>query len=69
MPIKDGYQTTKEILKINKQTKTTLEWLNTTVCACTAYSGSTEKQAAHEAGMKFFLSKPVMKAPLEEILI
>lgn len=69
MPVKDGYQTTIDILKSSKKTKTIGEWMNTTVCACTAYSSQVEKKKAHEAGMKYFLPKPVSKKQLEDILM
>ena len=38
------------------------------ICCCTAYNGQSFEQEAYSAGMDYFISKPVSKEMLVEIL-
>ncbi|KAL4438314.1 hypothetical protein ABPG74_009737 [Tetrahymena malaccensis] len=64
MPIKNGYQTTKEILNYynNQKVKPTV------ISACTAFIQESEKKQAKESGMKYYITKPVATEQLEEVL-
>ncbi|KAL4474774.1 hypothetical protein ABPG74_001470 [Tetrahymena malaccensis] len=64
MPIKDGYETTKNILHyFKKKNKSPPK-----ISACTAYVQEKEKKKAFDCGMSYYLTKPINNFELENIL-
>jgi len=63
MPIRDGYETTKDILAFQKSHRT-----QSTIIACTSYVGMNERKRAFEVGMKHYITKPISKQKIKEIL-
>jgi hypothetical protein len=59
MPVKDGYQATREIRLFNKKVK---------IIAHTAFNIEGEKNKALEAGCDYFISKPAKKKELIDLL-
>ena len=59
MPIMDGFETTKEIKKINS---------NIPVIAQTAYAQPKEKTKCLEAGCEAYISKPIITRQLFKII-
>lgn len=65
MPLKDGYETTKELLLWNKQQED--PW-KITVVGCTAYCSKTKSEAFMHAGALEHISKPLNKSELSKII-
>ena len=61
MPIKNGYQTTAEIKNLKRYNKTP-------IIALTAGTLLGEKEKCLEFGMDDYISKPILKSKLEEVL-
>jgi CheY-like chemotaxis protein len=60
MPEMDGYETTVAIIEYCEERN-----LNPPIItACTAYEGREEEQMCYEAGMKYFLRKPISEEEL-----
>ena len=55
MPIKDGYQTTKEIIKFCNEKNIEVPL----ICACSAFKGDADRRKAKSSGMNYFLEKPL----------
>ncbi|KAL4512428.1 hypothetical protein ABPG72_005430 [Tetrahymena utriculariae] len=64
MPIKDGYETTKNILQYFKKKNMSPPKIS----ACTAYVQEKEKKKAFDCGMTYYLTKPINNFELENIL-
>ncbi|EAR89572.2 ATPase, histidine kinase-, DNA gyrase B (macronuclear) [Tetrahymena thermophila SB210] len=64
MPVKNGHQTTKEILSLfsSQIVKPPI------ISACTAYSQDAERKKAQQSGMKFYITKPIDVQQLENVL-
>ena len=56
MPIMDGIEATKKIKAISGLNK-----LNVIIIACTAYSDSKTKKDCFNAGVDYFLNKPLTR--------
>ena len=54
MPIKNGFQATKEIKSL------TLDPMPF-ISACSAFKGTSDKNKAKQSGMDYFLEKPLQK--------
>lgn len=65
MPVKDGFEATKEIRNIEKNTGVENAVI---ICALTANTGDSDKNKCFESGMDYFLSKPLRKEELIKIL-
>jgi len=61
MPIMDGFEATKSILKMNKKKPPY-------IAAVTAYNTQTFEEKCKDAGMKRFLTKPIDIHQLKSIL-
>jgi len=62
MPVKDGYKTTLEIRKIEKEK----EIPEIPIIALTASTAAEEMKEARSVGMTDYLTKPINKYDLEE---
>lgn len=65
MPVKNGYETTQDILQYFDSHFTPPP----TISACTAFVSESEKLRAKQSGMKYYLTKPINSALIENILI
>ncbi|EAS02541.2 response regulator receiver domain protein (macronuclear) [Tetrahymena thermophila SB210] len=66
MPIKNGYETVKEIIQFYKS----LQYSNIPVIvACTAYVGQEDFQKSIESGMSDFINKPILKAAFQNLIL
>ena len=65
MPVKNGYETSMEILKYFSDIG---ESQPSIISACTAFISEQERKLAFDAGMKHYLTKPVTIPKLEEVL-
>lgn len=63
MPVKNGYEATREILQEAKESKEKV-----VIIAMTAYVTQPEKDKCMEAGMEAFLPKPVIREDLDILL-
>lgn len=59
MPEMDGYEATRQIRQFNR---------DVIIIAQTAYTDSGEKEKATEAGCSDFISKPINKTLLKELI-
>ncbi|KAL4466677.1 hypothetical protein ABPG72_016794 [Tetrahymena utriculariae] len=66
MPVKNGYETTYEILQFYKEKKIQGP---PPISACTAFVQQSEKAKAIQSGMQFYITKPINQGLLEETLI
>jgi len=66
MPLMNGYETTKKILNIYKNNDQVI--LAPPIIACTAFVEEEEKYKCFDAGMSWFMNKPVSKPDIEYIL-
>ncbi|KAL4461537.1 hypothetical protein ABPG74_016161 [Tetrahymena malaccensis] len=66
MPIKDGYETSKEIIQFYKDIN-----LNQfpTLIACTAYVGQEDQHKFFQVGMVDFINKPILKSAFQQLII
>ncbi|EAR86396.2 ATPase, histidine kinase-, DNA gyrase B (macronuclear) [Tetrahymena thermophila SB210] len=64
MPIKDGYETTKNILQYFQKKNIPPPKIS----ACTAYVQEKERKKAFDCGMSYYLTKPINSFELENIL-
>ncbi|KAL4461914.1 hypothetical protein ABPG74_000759 [Tetrahymena malaccensis] len=66
MPVKNGYETVKEIIQFYKS----LQYNNIPVIvACTAYVGQEDFQKSIESGMSDFINKPILKAAFQNLIL
>ncbi len=65
MPIMDGFQATKKIREIEKERNTEHPIL---IVALTANAGDEDKKRCIEGGMSDFVSKPIKREAIEELL-
>ena len=65
MPIMDGFQATKKIREIEKERNTEHPIL---IVALTANAGDEDKKRCIEGGMTDFVSKPIKREAIEELL-
>ncbi|EAR83219.2 ATPase, histidine kinase-, DNA gyrase B (macronuclear) [Tetrahymena thermophila SB210] len=66
MPVKNGYETTSEILQCYKEKKIQKP---PPISACTAYVQQSEKAKAIQSGMQFYITKPINQGLLEDTLL
>ena len=66
MPITDGYEATKEIRKMEKDKNIEKEVL---IFALTANAGESEREKCKSYGMNDYISKPVKKEIIENMVI
>ena len=59
MPIKNGYEATRDIIKFYERMRK--PELLPIISACSAYKGEADKTKASKCGMDFFLEKPINK--------
>ncbi|EAR84982.2 ATPase, histidine kinase-, DNA gyrase B (macronuclear) [Tetrahymena thermophila SB210] len=64
MPVQNGFQTTINILDYYKQQNQKPP----TISACTAFIQDSEKKKARQAGMKYYITKPVETSYLEKVI-
>lgn len=68
MPGMDGPTTVREILRLYRESTNITPEQYPYICCCTAYSEQQYKNAAFDAGMNHFLSKPISMDQLEKLL-
>ncbi|KAL4466673.1 hypothetical protein ABPG72_016790 [Tetrahymena utriculariae] len=64
MPIKDGHQTTQEIIEFYNSHNIKIPLIS----ACSAFVQESEKKKAIESGMQFYITKPIQTSQLEQFL-
>ncbi|KAL4427064.1 hypothetical protein ABPG74_021171 [Tetrahymena malaccensis] len=64
MPIKDGHQTTKEIIEFFNSYNIKIPLIS----ACSAFVQESEKKKALQSGMQFYITKPIQTSQLELFL-
>ncbi|KAL4467562.1 hypothetical protein ABPG73_021988 [Tetrahymena malaccensis] len=64
MPVQNGFQTTINILDYYKQSNEKPPIIS----ACTAFIQESEKKKAKQAGMKYYITKPVETSCLEKVI-
>ena len=62
MPEMDGYETTREIRKLEKSDQ------KINIFAITAHSDNSDRKMAEEAGMNGYITKPIKLQQLQEAL-
>ena len=68
MPGMDGPTVAKEIQKLYQESETVTIDKVPYICCCTAYTSVEFKNKALEAGMDHFLTKPISKQQLDELV-
>ena len=68
MPGMDGPTTVREILRLYRESPHISIDQFPYICCCTAYSEEQFKNAAFDAGMNHFLTKPISMDNLENLL-
>ena len=69
MPNKNGYQVARMIKKFyNNPQNSVLSLPASIIIACSAYNGEEDKLKALAAGMTDFVTKPIMKKDLDNII-
>ena len=64
MPVMDGFQATREILKLLHDAS-----IKPLIAALTAYTTESFEEMSAEAGMSAFLTKPVQMNKLSEVML
>jgi two-component system, sensor histidine kinase and response regulator len=65
MPVMDGFQATRKIREVEKEFNVTDPIL---ICALTANAGEDDRKKCLESGMNDFISKPIKREAIEEML-